>query len=288
VSERSTVDRLRPISELPIDDARRVVGVLFDVDDTVTRGGRLEVAALAALERLGDAGLLRIAITGRPLGWAEVIAHQWPVELAVGENGAGFVHVERDGVTHGFFLDEEARAAGRRALERLEARLEVELPEVRRTADHGSRRCDLAFDVGEHTRLPSSTVERLLAIIEDEGLCATRSSIHVHAAPGPWDKATGGLWAIGAALGAPPDAAAWAFVGDSGNDAAAFARFPLSVGVANIDAHLEAIPVPPRFRTRGERGAGFAELADALIAARDGASRSRDAAHSKAEPRDPA
>jgi HAD superfamily hydrolase (TIGR01484 family) len=259
---------LRPLSELPRVVARGVKGVLFDIDDTVTRGGRLEVVALAALERLGEAGLLRVAITGRPLGWVEAIAHQWPVDLAIGENGAGFVKVDGAGVRRGYFLSDDERAEAKSALERLARRVRAELPEVGLSADQGSRRCDLAFDIGEHARVPAAIVERLVAIIEAEGLWAARSSIHVHAATGPWDKAVGGLWALEAALGEAQDEAAWAFIGDSGNDAAAFARFPLSVGVANIDAHLDRLPSPPRFRTNAERGAGFAELAEALIAAR--------------------
>ncbi len=260
--------RLRPLAELPRSLARGIRGVLFDVDDTVTREGRLEVAALVALERLGQAGLLRVAITGRPLGWADAIAHLWPVDLAVGENGAGFVRRGATDGGYGLFLAEDERPRAKAALERLAARVHEELPEVPLSADHASRRCDVAFDVGEHVRLPEATIERLVRVIEEEGLFPSRSSIHVHAAPAAWDKAVGGLWAIGAAFGRPVDEAAWVFVGDSGNDAAAFARFSLSVGVANVDAHLARIPVPPRYRTNAERGAGFAELAELLIAAR--------------------
>ena len=60
----------------------------------------------------------------------------------------------------------------------------------------------------------------------------------------------------------------WVFVGDSGNDAAAFDYFENSVGVANVRAHLDRLPTPPRYVTDAERGAGFAELAAHLVAAR--------------------
>ncbi|MDH3728008.1 MAG: hypothetical protein OER77_10795, partial [Myxococcales bacterium] len=53
----------------------------------------------------------------------------------------------------------------------------------------------------------------------------------------------------------------WVFVGDSGNDSAAFARFPVSVGVANVRDHLHRLPTPPRYITDSDRGRGFAELA---------------------------
>ena len=47
-----------------------------------------------------------------------------------------------------------------------------------------------------------------------------------------------------------------------------FGHFPLSVGVANLLRFADQLTVWPAYLTRGERGAGFAEVADALIAAR--------------------
>jgi hypothetical protein len=45
-------------------------------------------------------------------------------------------------------------------------------------------------------------------------------------------------------------------VGERGNDAAAFAYFPVSAGVANERDHLARLPVPPAFVARAERGGG--------------------------------
>ena len=84
-------DRLRPLSELDAPACAGVEGVLFDVDDTVTKDGRLERVAYDALWALRDAGLRLVAVTGRPLGWVDVLARHWPVDLAIGENGAGWV-----------------------------------------------------------------------------------------------------------------------------------------------------------------------------------------------------
>jgi hypothetical protein len=57
-------------------------------------------------------------------------------------------------------------------------------------------------------------------------------------------------------------------VGDSTNDQEMFGHFPLSVGVANLLRFADQLTVWPAYVTAGERGAGFAEVADALIAAR--------------------
>lgn len=57
-------------------------------------------------------------------------------------------------------------------------------------------------------------------------------------------------------------------MGDSTNDQVMFEHFPHSVGVANIRRFEAELPHPPRYVTQGERGAGFAELARAILATR--------------------
>ena len=77
-----------PLAQLPGNTAIDLVGVLTDIDDTVTTEGKLTAAAYAALERLQAAGLKVIPVTGRPAGWCDHIARMWPVDAVVGENGA--------------------------------------------------------------------------------------------------------------------------------------------------------------------------------------------------------
>jgi hydroxymethylpyrimidine pyrophosphatase-like HAD family hydrolase len=60
----------------------------------------------------------------------------------------------------------------------------------------------------------------------------------------------------------------WIYVGDSTNDQALFGAFPLSVGVANLRRFAAELHTWPAYITEGERGAGFAEVAHALLAAR--------------------
>ena len=79
-----------PLSEFPIEERRAVRGVLCDIDDTLTTGGRLTADAYAAMERLERAGLQVVPLTGRPAGWCDHIARMWPVAAVVGENGAFF------------------------------------------------------------------------------------------------------------------------------------------------------------------------------------------------------
>jgi len=82
-SRAMTAARPHPWSELDPDAARRVLGVFTDIDDTLTREGAIDAAALAALERLQAAGIHVVAITGRPMGWSEPFARSWPVDAIV-------------------------------------------------------------------------------------------------------------------------------------------------------------------------------------------------------------
>ena len=86
---------MRPLAALP-DTARIAIrGVFADIDDTVSTGGRVTAAAYAAMERLRQAGLLVIPVTGRPAGWCDHIARMWPVDAVVGENGALYMFPRR-------------------------------------------------------------------------------------------------------------------------------------------------------------------------------------------------
>ena len=63
-------------------------------------------------------------------------------------------------------------------------------------------------------------------------------------------------------------------MGDSTNDQVMFQHLPHSVGVANIARFVPQLQHLPRYVTQGERGAGFAELAHAILSVRRPAHRS--------------
>jgi hypothetical protein len=86
---------VKKLAALGPEEARGLRGLLFDLDDTLLTHGLLVRAAYDALWDLHDAGLKLVAVTGRPSGWGEVLARQWPVEGVVTENGA--IHVVREG-----------------------------------------------------------------------------------------------------------------------------------------------------------------------------------------------
>lgn len=266
VDSAAAATRLRPLRELDAAACQALSGIVFDVDDTVTRAGTLEEAAYSALFRLRESGLSLVAVTGRPLGFAELMARMWPIDLAVGENGAGYLRLTAAGLRAGFYASPEVRAEHAAMLSALRERVAAEAPWAQLTDDSWARRCDVAWDVGERVQLPAAQIEHLRALIEASGARCLISSVHAHAHLGDYDKASGVSRACAAELGAQPfTPERWLFIGDSGNDAAAFAFFPQSAGVANVREHLARLPVPPRYVSDADRGRGFAEIAKHVL-----------------------
>jgi HAD superfamily hydrolase (TIGR01484 family) len=264
---------MRPLVTLDREDARRlrgllfVRGLLFDLDDTFLSHGVLELAAYEALWKLKEAGLRLVAVTGRPSGWGEIIARQWPIDAAVTENGA--IVVAREGRGVGIFdtCDEAERGSRRARLARLVDDVRTIVPDARLSDDVAARRSDVTWDIGEKVRLPEESVREIVAAIRTAGARTTQSSVHLHATFDEDDKASGVVRFLTSAFGEDPGCALvrYAFVGDSGNDAACFAAFRTTFGVANVEPYVSRLSVPPRFVATKSRGHGFAEIAEHLL-----------------------
>jgi HAD superfamily hydrolase (TIGR01484 family) len=261
---------VRPLATLGRDEARALRGLLFDLDDTFLTHGALTRAAYGALWDLKDAGLRLVAVTGRPSGWGEVVVRQWPIDAAVTENGAVVVVREGRGIARREACDETERRSRRIRLGRLVEDVRGIVPEARLSDDVDARRSDVTWDIGERVRLPAERVALVRARILAAGARTTQSSVHLHATFDVDDKASGTVGYLVHAFGEDAGAALvrYAFAGDSGNDAACFAAFRTTIGVANVVAHVAHLPVPPRYLTRAAMGEGFAELAAKVLAAR--------------------
>jgi hydroxymethylpyrimidine pyrophosphatase-like HAD family hydrolase len=261
---------MRPLSALPDEDARRLEGLLFDLDDTLLTRGRLEQAAYASLFALARAGLRLIAVTGRPSGWGALLARQWPIDGVVTENGPIAVIREGEHVTRLDRCGAEERRARRVRLGRLVERMRDVVPEARLTDDVDARVSDVTWDIGERVHLPADRIAALQAEVRAFGARTSRSSVHVHATYDVEDKASGAVGFLRERFGVDPGRALsrYAYVGDSGNDAPCFAAFHTTFGVANVTAALAQLAVPPRYVTEATRGQGFVELAAALCRAR--------------------
>ena len=261
---------MKPLASLTKEAASRLTGLLFDLDDTLLSHGHLEEAAYASLFAMRRAGLRLVAVTGRPSGWGEVIARQWPIDGVVTENGPVSVFREGHHIVRAETCSAEERRSRRIRLARIVESVRGRVPEARLSDDGDARVSDVTWDVGERVQLPEDRVAMIMAEIQAAGARTTRSSVHVHATFDVDDKASGVVGFLQRRFGEDAGRALsrYAYVGDSGNDAPCFAAFRTTIGVANVRATVARMSVPPRFVTEGERGVGFVELARALVSAR--------------------
>jgi HAD superfamily hydrolase (TIGR01484 family) len=249
---------------------RGVRGVLADIDDTLSTHGRLTSEAYAALARLRAAGKWVIPITGRPAGWCDHIARMWPVDAVVGENGAFYMRHDdaRSKLVRRFAAGDPDREANRVRLAAIGAKILRAVPGAALASDQAYRETDLAIDFREDVPpLPRAAVDRIVAMMEAEGMTAKVSSIHVNGWFGRYDKLamTRTLLAEVFAVDLDTQREQFVFVGDSPNDAPMFGFFPNAVGVANVRPFLDRIATPPAYVTDHEAGAGFVEVADHLL-----------------------
>ncbi len=264
---------MTPLAQFPLADRRTVVGVFADIDDTISTDGNLTAEAYSALEALKNAGFLVVPVTGRPAGWCDHVARFWPVDAVVGENGAFWMWLDKEQrrLRTRHVQDDATRAQGRRRLDAVRADVAREVPGAGIASDQAYRVADLAIDFREDvTPLPDADIARIVAIFERHGATAKVSSIHVNGWFGDYDKLTTTRLMMAELYGIDLDAgrSRYVFVGDSPNDSPMFGFFPNAVGVANVVDFADRMPHLPRWVTMARSGAGFAELARALLDAR--------------------
>ena len=279
---------MRPLTEWPLAQRRNIIGVFTDIDDTLTTAGAITPDALQALADLNTAGLHVIPITGRPVGWSQPFAHgdaalgiaPWPVYAIVAENGSVALLGDQIGTLPSWNMDSllsklyqqdaPTRLHNFERMQQVARQIQSEVPGAMLSQDSGGRETDIAFDHSEFCHLPAEKIRHIVGIMQARGMNATVSSIHINGWFGAHNKWAGACWILRELYGRDLNAeiGRWVYVGDSTNDQLMFAHFPHSVGVANIARFLPELETLPRYVTRGERGAGFAEVAKAILLSR--------------------
>ena len=167
-------------------EARREIrGVFCDIDDTLTTGGRLTAAAYAAMERLQQAGLMVVPITGRPAGWCDHIARMWPV-VGGGRRERRVLlplrRTPRRTMQRRFVDDAATRAAHRAAPRRDRRRKSCRRCPARRSPPTSTTARPISPSTTARTcrACRATAVDRIVAIMESHGLTAKVSSIHVN------------------------------------------------------------------------------------------------------------
>ena len=276
---------LRPLSDWSVPAPGQLLGVLTDIDDTLSTEGEVPAQVVQALAALRAAGLHVIPVTGRPVGWSVPFAQAWPVDAIVAENGAvallpaeenkGQIGSERLPSKRGqlskiYQQGAAVRSANFVRMQQVLAQIEAVVPGARRATDSAGRETDIAIDHSEFTQLPQAQMDQCVQLMRAAGMSATVSSIHINGWFGAHNKWEGARWIVRTLFGRvlENETDRWVYVGDSTNDQVMFEHFGHSVGVANIARFVPQLQHLPRYVTQGARGAGFAELVHHLLAAR--------------------
>ncbi|NQU56971.1 MAG: HAD-IIB family hydrolase [Rhodospirillales bacterium] len=264
---------MQPLQECSSEILKQIKVVLCDIDDTLTWQGRLGADAYGAMESLRQQGLIVMPITGRPAGWCDHMARMWPVDGVVGENGAFYFYYDeaKRKMLRRYWRSDTERQQDRAKLQQIGQDILQAVPGAGIASDQAYREADLAIDFCEDVdALSAADVERIVEIFEDAGAVAKISSIHVNGWFGDYDKLAMSRAAMAEIFGIDIDADARsiAFVGDSPNDSPMFAFFPLSVGVANVRNFEGQMSAEPAWVANGQGGAGFAEFAALVLAAK--------------------
>ena len=260
---------MKPLSSWPQTARDKIAGVFTDIDDTLTTEGAITPDALEALHHLKAKGLMVIPITGRPVGWCMPFAATWPVDAMVAENGAvALLHnTQTNQVKKIYQQDLATRSHNFQEMQRIAKRVLQEIPGTVMAQDSPGRETDIAFDHSEFHKLTTEQIQHVVQLLQQEGMTATVSSIHINAWFGDHNKWHGAQWILKELTGRDlkQELDQWVYVGDSTNDQIMFEHFSQSMGVANIRRFERELKHRPPYITQKERGAGFAEVAEGIL-----------------------
>ena len=259
---------MKPLTSWPFSAREKIVGVFTDIDDTLTTQGTISSDALQALHNLKVKGFLVIPITGRPVGWSIPFSATWPVDAIVAENGAVALlnNPTTNQVIKIYRQDLATRKHNFELMQRIAKHVLKEIPGTALAQDSPGRETDIAFDHSEFHHLTQEQIQQVVQLLQQEGMTATISSIHINAWFGDHNKWYGAQWILKQLTGRDleQELDQWVYVGDSTNDQVMFEHFTHSVGVANIKRFENDLKHLPTYIAKQERGAGFAELVQFL------------------------
>lgn len=254
-----------PFTLNSVKDLNANIKVLFtDVDDTLTWQGKLPAETFLALQTLKDNGIRVIPVTGACSGWCDCIIRTWPIDTIIGENGSFWMERQSCGsVTTRFQQTAEERNSNLKKLENVAEAFGQAFPMIPITQDQKYRETDIAFDVGQETKIDRKLALEATQWLNSRGINARLSSIHINAWIGDYNKAETVKKIIEQTPQLTEDSCA--FIGDSPNDESMFETLTHTVGVANITPLLEELIHTPRYLCTQPGGYGFVELANQIL-----------------------
>lgn len=240
--------------------------VATDMDGTLTRAGGFTTTLLSSLEKLVEADLTTVIVTGRSAGWVQAVAAYLPIAGAIAENGG--VWMSQANLHPEWLVDVPEAGRHRDALAGMFSAIQRYFPTLRPSADNPFRLTDWTFDIGD---LSLADLQTIADLCEQAGWGFTYSTVQCHIRPATQNKAVG-LQAVLRRTFPSIQSHQVVTVGDSPNDADLFNPhyFPFSVGIANVLHYRDRLQHLPTVITASAEVAGFQELTQALLAVRQG------------------
>lgn len=260
-----TDDFPRPLREASAERLAKIDILLTDMDDTLTHQGRLPPETFAAMAALRQAG---IRVTAAPAGWCDQMARMWPVDAVIAENGGLSFHADEDQLEPDmvFWHDTAGQATLPEKLQTVAQEIRLALPWAELAADQPFRLTSLAFRIPEAVEHQQALLSQLKAL----GCSTTVNNLWILGWFGGYTKIEASRRLLAERFGLDFDSQKHRLIysGDSLNDEPMFAALENSVGVSTVVEFLPRMRHAPTWITDAPGGYGFAELAQALLAAR--------------------
>lgn len=255
---------MRPISEMDVQSVSEIRYVLTDMDETLTRHGRLHAATYCALESLQGAGVTVIINTAAPAGWCDQMARMWPVDGVIGENGGLFFRRGPHGsIVRDFWHDDPVAISG--TLDSITAEIMRRFEDLRLADDQPFRQASVVFSRDMDKDRQAEVVSELRRL----GASTALNNLWLLAWVGRYDKLAMARRVLETHFSFDIDAqrSELAYVGDSENDGPMFDFFDHTFGVSTVVDALDRLVTPPRWITEGPGGGGFVEVASVILRA---------------------
>ncbi len=230
--------------------------IITDVDDTITKKGKLLPHALDALYKLKADGRTIVLLTGGSAGWGDSYIRQWPVDAVIAESGAVFLGYSKGGeitsIINPAVDKDKALCARRRLMEYTSA--------YPFSSDQFARVFDVAYDKKKMSGAEKKALKNILTLF---GASSAESSIHINAWFGDYDKKSALKYFMTKVLsiGEEEYLEKGMYIGDSLNDEPLFGYFPLSVGMHTVEDMRSSFENLPTYISQYDGGDGFFEVA---------------------------
>ena len=247
-----------PFSGLSEEEKGRIEIIISDVDDTITKNGKLYPNALQSLWKLKRMGKMIVLVTGGSAGWSDTYIRQWPVDAVIAESGALILaHGKGGGIVYKFNpMIDPMYQKKKENLMKLTAGLQL-------SSDQYARLYDIAYD---KKSLKEQEIKTLKGMVQAVGGHWTESSIHINVGFGSFSKRSALIFFMDALYDIKADRirANGVYLGDSLNDEDLFSFMPLSIGMHSVEDNREAFTNLPTYITSGYGGDGFSEFTKSL------------------------